>query len=67
MNPEQKKVIIYESPDKGKTVKARKTYINQVPDVRKMVYTEEHMRMAFEYGKSLEPFDCFEDFIQSLK
>jgi hypothetical protein len=27
----------------------------------------EQMRKAFEYGKSLEPFDSFEDFIKSLK
>tara|TARA_B110000503_G_scaffold27536_1_gene43953 strand:- start:8470 stop:8709 length:240 start_codon:yes stop_codon:yes gene_type:complete len=29
-------------------------------------YTEEDMRKVFEYGKTLEPFDCFEDFIESL-
>lgn len=32
----------------------------------KAKYTEEDMRQAFEYGKTLEPFDCFEDFINSL-
>jgi hypothetical protein len=31
------------------------------------LYTEEQMKLAFEYGKTLEPFDCFEDFLQSLK
>jgi hypothetical protein len=30
-------------------------------------YTEEQMKLAFDYGKSLEPFDSFEDFIKSLK
>lgn len=29
-------------------------------------YTEEDMLKAFEYGKTIEPFDCFEDFINSL-
>ena len=29
-------------------------------------YTEEDMMKVFEYGKTLEPFDCFEDFINSL-
>jgi hypothetical protein len=29
-------------------------------------YTEEDMMKAFEYGKTLQPFDCFEDFINSL-
>lgn len=29
-------------------------------------FSLEDMEKAFEYGKSLEPFDCFEDFIQSL-
>jgi len=31
------------------------------------LYTEEQMKLAFAYGKSLEPFDSFEDFIKSLK
>ena len=30
-------------------------------------YTLEQMKKAFEYGKSLEQFNCFEDFIISLK
>ena len=30
-------------------------------------YTEKQMKLAFDYGKSLEPFDSFEDFIKSLK
>jgi hypothetical protein len=30
-------------------------------------YTEEDMIKAFEYGKTLEPFDSFEDFIQYLQ
>jgi elongation factor P--beta-lysine ligase len=29
-------------------------------------YTEKDMMKAFEYGKTLQPFDCFEDFINSL-
>ena len=29
-------------------------------------YTEEDMIKAFAYGRTLEPFDSFEDFIQSL-
>lgn len=29
-------------------------------------YTIEEMRKSFEYGKTLKPFDCFEDFINSL-
>jgi hypothetical protein len=31
------------------------------------LYTEEQMIRAFNYGKTLEPFDCFEDMIKSLK
>jgi len=30
-------------------------------------YTDEDMRSAFEYGKTLEPFDSFDDFIKSLQ
>lgn len=30
------------------------------------LYTEEQMIQAFNYGKTLEPFDCFEDMIDSL-
>lgn len=30
------------------------------------LYTREQMIDAFSYGKTLEPFDCFDDFIQSL-
>jgi len=30
------------------------------------LYTREQMIDAFSYGKSLEPFDCFDDFIESL-
>lgn len=30
------------------------------------LYTEEQMIQAFNYGKTLEPFDCFEDMIKSL-
>jgi hypothetical protein len=30
------------------------------------LYTEEQMILAFAYGKTLEPFDCFEDMIDSL-
>ena len=30
------------------------------------IYTEEQMIQAFDYGKTLEPFDCFEDMIDSL-
>lgn len=30
------------------------------------LYTEEQMIQAFDYGKTLEPFDCFEDMIDSL-
>jgi hypothetical protein len=33
----------------------------------KYKYTEEDMKKAFEYGKTLEPFDSFEDLIQSLQ
>ena len=29
-------------------------------------YTADDMMKVFEYGKTLEPFDCFEDFINSL-
>jgi len=32
----------------------------------KYKYTEEDMIQAFAYGRTLEPFDSFEDFIQSL-
>lgn len=34
---------------------------------KETLYTEEQMKLAFKYGKSLETFDCFEDFINSLK
>ena len=30
------------------------------------LYTREQMIDAFSYGKTLEPFDCFDDFIESL-
>jgi len=46
---------------------------NHIGDTNEMVetlYTEEQMRMAFEYGKGvgwLELKDDFEDYIQSLK
>jgi hypothetical protein len=45
---------------------------DHISDIGKMVemqqtYTLEQMRKAFEYGKTLEPFDCFEDLISSLK
>ena len=30
------------------------------------LYTEEQMIKAFEYGKTLEPFDCFDDMINSI-
>ena len=33
----------------------------------KNLYTEEQMLQSFEYGRTLEPFDCFEDFLKSLK
>lgn len=33
---------------------------------QKYKYTEEDMIQAFAYGRTLEPFDSFEDFIQSL-
>jgi hypothetical protein len=33
----------------------------------KNLYTEEQMLQAFDYGRTLEPFDCFEDFLKSLK
>ena len=35
-------------------------------DMADKKYTKEDMRQVFEYGKTLEPFDCFEDFINSL-
>ena len=35
-------------------------------DMADKKYTEKDMRKVFEYGKTLEPFDCFEDFIKSL-
>jgi len=34
--------------------------------LQQQTYTLEQMRMAFDYGKSLEPFDSFEEFINSL-
>lgn len=30
------------------------------------LYTKEQMIKSFCYGKTLEPFDCFDDFIESL-
>lgn len=30
------------------------------------LFTREQMIEAFRYGKTLEPFDCFDDFINSL-
>jgi hypothetical protein len=38
----------------------------QAMEMSKYKYTEEDMMKAFEYGKTLQPFDCFEDFINSL-
>jgi hypothetical protein len=38
-----------------------------IDEEKETLYTEEQMKLAFEYGKTLEPFDCFEDFLQSLK
>ena len=35
-------------------------------DMTDKKYTEEDMLKAFEYGKTIQPFDCFEDFINSL-
>ena len=35
-------------------------------DMADKKYTEEDMLKAFEYGKTIQPFDCFEDFINSL-
>ena len=34
--------------------------------IEKYKFTEEDMIQAFAYGRTLEPFDSFEDFIQSL-
>jgi vacuolar-type H+-ATPase subunit H len=44
---------------------------DHISDISKMVemqqtYTLEQMKLAFEYGKTLEPFDSFEEFINSL-
>ena len=41
-------------------------YIQCQKDMADKKYTEKDMRKVFEYGKTLEPFDCFEDFINSL-
>lgn len=41
-----------------------KSASTQLP--QQQTYTLEQMRMAFDYGKSLEPFDSFEEFINSL-
>jgi hypothetical protein len=38
----------------------------QAMEMTKYKYTEKDMKKAFEYGKTLQPFDCFEDFINSL-
>ena len=32
-----------------------------------MEINENQLKLAFEYGKTLAPFDSFEDFLQSLK
>ena len=42
------------------------TYTQCKEDIFDKKYTEEDMLKAFEYGKTIEPFDCFEDFINSL-
>lgn len=36
-------------------------------DTTNNLYTVDDMKKSFEYGKTLEPFDCFEDFIKSLQ
>lgn len=43
-----------------------KGYTQGQEDMADKKYTEEDMRQVFEYGKTLEPFDSFEDFINSL-
>ena len=59
--------------DEHYTIKDRSTngrkesFIIGYNKAKETFYTEEQMKLAFEYGKSLEPFDSFEDFIQSLK
>jgi hypothetical protein len=35
-------------------------------DMAERKYTLNDMKKVFEYGKTLEPFDSFEDFIDSL-
>jgi hypothetical protein len=44
-----------------------KGYIQCQKDTNDNHYTKEDMEKAFKYGRTLEPFDCFEDFIISLK
>lgn len=43
-----------------------KGYIECQKDTDNNEYTKEDMEKAFKYGRTLEPFDCFEDFIISL-
>ena len=43
-----------------------KGYIECQKDTDKNEYTKEDMEKAFKYGRTLEPFDCFEDLIISL-
>jgi len=53
----------------GRTILSEKILqLNQtLEDNKEKKYTEEDMIQAFAYGRTLEPFDSFEDFIQSLQ
>ncbi len=54
------------NPNVCKTTNWIEGYTQCQEDKKDKKYTEEDIRKAFEYGKTLQPFDCFEDFINSL-
>jgi hypothetical protein len=72
MTPEEYNIKINEKIERASktwnTIDDIDFWLNEVKDgVIKNLYTEEQMLQAFEYGRTLEPFDCFEDFLKSLK
>ena len=55
------------NPNVCKTTNWIEGYRQALEDNKEKKYTEEDMIQAFAYGRTLEPFDSFEDFIQSLQ
>jgi hypothetical protein len=72
MTPEEYNIKINEIIERASktwnTIDDIDFWLNEVKEGSiKNIYTEEQMLQAFEYGRTLEPFDCFEDFLNSLK